>query len=1616
MGTRKTDASVLGYLFGLASYFARGNEGITPRDAEAQGGRRYYNFDGGLKDSTGIYNPVEGSSAYDLYLDPQGDRLLVTGVNAWQGSSVAGAAEGLVSKLYALLGTWPKGFDAYKDEQFVAGPDGSTQPILESPYSGMRWDPRRLFATLAVGDFKTGLRDLLTGANDTALDDGHRYSRQEMRSFWDAIAGQCDAKMTLYEAATCREANGEELIGKFRRFAELLAACHREPASVSLRGADAPKQSHGLPLPIPPPSRGRDGERGIASSPSAPRNDTLNLTPKQVIDIAHEAGLTKQELHFFALVARNQHRPEGLSAQDYPAYLECRDVDFDRMLSGSGNDAQLASRAEACLRSAARIVAEPNALDRGGDRHRTHPAPLMDGLAAVRQRALVLSTFSRACQTNLDFTSILRFDPLAARDDDETNKRCLTADVEALKSMRDPFAELDRGLLRESAETRALQKAIKSAIPEPEPRTPNVPREFFNITDPKLLVAMANIPGIGEEEDPEAKKDGATGKPDGKVPEKGAKGAPTKQQISEAVKRAIEKAAANPNYDAKQKAAIEKLAKDEKRIAKLEAHYEQQTKDHKGDTDKAIARVEKNLEAAIVQAVKHPEDVDKKTAEKIASADDAAKSEEKVEGEQKAADKAAADDPSANNAADVKSKNEAAALEQEFIRQLQEDAKAAAPELSPITVPVVENGHAPAKLRSRAELAIDARTEMESLNRAIKEGRPYRINLDMGRFFAESEINDAGDAKVREQLGKYANDLARIKAIARSVAANTQGATEEKALAIVRALNQDYLSLYSRDNALLTDFFSGKGGNCEAQTKFILTALLATDLKNDPSSIMAVQVYKDHMQLVLYDGISGIVTNLLTGDKVAGVEAPLYHPNIMLNAYLRGKGEASPVSDEQLKIADVPAVAQKGGAMPGRNTGNTAMTAEQIDINDMIARERMRVAVERDIKSRAKEISAKLPKGVTLLDVIRITMRAAGSLKPEDLRRASRFQIPDLSNQQVPREVIEEVIKRLPTLVGMAGESEIAVGSNTRLVMPGSTSRFANGPIPRHAMVAPPRRASQMTPPNFTGRRGLPNTHEGLGGASAPDTPVRSINASKASLVSTYDEYRKNPAMLNNANPYNQTKKHMESRLISYVFYKDETVRHFFKYKSDAMEFSRLEAQALSEKKRFGRVRKETNQAFEKFDEDIWYRGVNELLHRGEYDQLANLFTTGLMETHKLNKDKVNKLMDYMEYINDGIFNDAPKSLHDVVEYGNGSYSATSNPGKVINAHPRLKRLVSLHQAFVNRLRQNPEILVQYFDRHPEAYGAADSLFDRLRFSLRQSMNFNPTTEGTRFDSLRATLATAFLDPDRVTYFPERQGRRAREGEEARIPHVESGASVPQNRRPRTIARSSDSLQKARQVVEPLAPDSNNVPAARDEGMIPSSANRIPLPGRPAIAPDVDVAAQEEITAVLRSTGKKDPLKLTPNPRARVKIKPENYIIELLRAFEAFKDDPARLKQLSRLWTRDMSKLALASVVTDKSTMRTQNYYDVFVLRRYREISNERPAQELTYPGPDGRGVPEDIAMLIHDKLTDNILFFEEAADPGFLGRPGGINGARRRARAYLDTLSRALNGKTKIE
>ena len=121
---------------------------------------------------------------------------------------------------------------------------------------------------------------------------------------------------------------------------------------------------------------------------------------------------------------------------------------------------------------------------------------------------------------------------------------------------------------------------------------------------------------------------------------------------------------------------------------------------------------------------------------------------------------------------------------------------------------------------------------------------------------------------------------------------------------LAELFRHDALGAYVRDSSTMARFFDGpdRGGNCEAETKLVVSAIQASGIDLTGEYTLGVQVFDDHVQPVLVDARDRTVVGLVDGRREEKVLAPIFDPAILLHAYVAGLGRAPSVSAEALLL------------------------------------------------------------------------------------------------------------------------------------------------------------------------------------------------------------------------------------------------------------------------------------------------------------------------------------------------------------------------------------------------------------------------------------------------------------------------------------------------------------------------------------------------------------------------------------------------------------------------------------------------------------------------------------------------------------------------------------------
>ncbi len=203
--------------------------------------------------------------------------------------------------------------------------------------------------------------------------------------------------------------------------------------------------------------------------------------------------------------------------------------------------------------------------------------------------------------------------------------------------------------------------------------------------------------------------------------------------------------------------------------------------------------------------------------------------------------------------------------------------------------------HGPVLQRPERALTPAERGLVAVAREALRRGDD---GFDYGGFFLHVEQAAGGPIEARWR------QLIHTLAEPRPGASKDEGVTS----LVLTLFRQANLGHYRREEARLRGLLttSEPGGNCEAQTKLLVSALRATRPALPEHHELGVEVFQDHVQAVLVDRRRGTLWNLLTGERDAAPRADVYRPAVLLAGYLRGLEIDPPVAEKKLLLARGP--------------------------------------------------------------------------------------------------------------------------------------------------------------------------------------------------------------------------------------------------------------------------------------------------------------------------------------------------------------------------------------------------------------------------------------------------------------------------------------------------------------------------------------------------------------------------------------------------------------------------------------------------------------------------------------------------------------------------------------
>lgn len=210
--------------------------------------------------------------------------------------------------------------------------------------------------------------------------------------------------------------------------------------------------------------------------------------------------------------------------------------------------------------------------------------------------------------------------------------------------------------------------------------------------------------------------------------------------------------------------------------------------------------------------------------------------------------------------------------------------------------------------------------------------RTFRTkNVDYAGFFLRAEAKELGRdaAPLLSKFGAVADAVRR-----EDLLPGPKYLESNVLRALSRLFRDLHLDSYRLKESRMSGYFDEEdpGGNCEAQTKLVISVLAAVQPALPPGTVPGVEVFAEHLQPVLYDQRKNEVWSLLTGDKTK-VRAPIFAPPILVSAYLRGLGRRPPVEDRELLLASPPGALGGPGHTAFQTNSKSRFPASQVSFS-----------------------------------------------------------------------------------------------------------------------------------------------------------------------------------------------------------------------------------------------------------------------------------------------------------------------------------------------------------------------------------------------------------------------------------------------------------------------------------------------------------------------------------------------------------------------------------------------------------------------------------------------------------------------------------------------------------
>lgn len=180
----------------------------------------------------------------------------------------------------------------------------------------------------------------------------------------------------------------------------------------------------------------------------------------------------------------------------------------------------------------------------------------------------------------------------------------------------------------------------------------------------------------------------------------------------------------------------------------------------------------------------------------------------------------------------------------------------------------------------------DAKTTKQRLENLASEGA---YSNKIGRKFGESQIDadltpillsienqnnpERDERKIISDLEEFKNRIGSYSSI-----------PPERYMESVNSVRNsisNYIDLYIKEQNTLTGTLDNKGGNCVSRTKTLIEAIRAAGIKFPRDVQMGIQLYKRHLEPVLYNSKDDTALGLIDGHFRKEINSPIYRPEML---------------------------------------------------------------------------------------------------------------------------------------------------------------------------------------------------------------------------------------------------------------------------------------------------------------------------------------------------------------------------------------------------------------------------------------------------------------------------------------------------------------------------------------------------------------------------------------------------------------------------------------------------------------------------------------------------------------------------------------------------------------